>query len=261
MADKHVTLLNPEEHKKQDGCIRRHEPDFDSPTFPKCAYRPKGYAELKAGMATRLTPPISKLSLYHLDFTQPHPEGTPIQDNHRKRLPATMEFFTQTGRQKKKDKEKGLPRPKYQNTDPRGNAKAWHFEGSNYKEWHIPFAHEYHHIMPVEALEETLDPTFHEDELLVRSGYNINDGKNIIILPITRDVAYALMLPKHKGWHRSYNTECATVISNYKRTISETTPDHGITEGNVGGLRKQLETWQENTFAKLVMEGRTAAIT
>lgn len=258
MANKHITLLNPEEHKKQDGCIRRHEPSFNNPTFPKCAYRPKGYAELKSGTATRLVPPVEKRSLYELDFKQVHPEGTPIQNNHRKRLPATMESFTQTGRLKKEATE----RKKYHNTDPRGDdEKAWHFVSDNYKEWHLPFGHEYHHIMPVEALEAALDPTTREDEILVRSGYNINDGKNIIILPITRDVAYALMLPKHKGWHRKYNEECTAIISEIKQNISETTPDHGITEGNVGGIRTQIERWQENMFARLVTEGRTAAMT
>jgi hypothetical protein len=261
MAETHITLLNPEEHKKQDGCIRRHEPAFDNPAFPKCAYRPKGYAEITSGTATRLVPPVSKRSLYELDFKRLHPDGTPIQNNHRKRLPNTMESFTQTGRQKKEEKEKGLPRKKYQNTDPRGDEKAWHLEGDNYKEWHLPFAHEYHHIMPVEALEAALDPTTSEDQILVRSGYNINNGKNIIILPITRDVAYALMLPKHKGWHRKYNQECAAFISDIKQAISETTPEHGITEGNVGGVRKQIETWQERMFAELVTEGRTAAMT
>lgn len=259
MAETHVTLLNPEEHKKQEGCIRRHEPAFDNPTFPKCAYRKKGYEEIKSGTATRLVPPVSKLSLYQLDFTQVHPDGTPIQNNHRARLPATMESFTRTGRQKKE--EKGQPRIKYTNKDPRADEKAWHFVGKNYQEWHLPFGHEYHHLMPVEALEEALDPTTREDEILVRSGYNINNGKNIIILPITRDVAYALMLPKHKGWHRSYNAECAALISDIKQAISETTPEHGITEGNVGGVRKQIETWQEGMFATLVTAGRTAAMT
>ncbi|RKH08386.1 hypothetical protein D7X74_31725 [Corallococcus sp. CA047B] len=61
-----------------------------------------------------------------------------------------------------------------------------------------------HHIMPDEALSAALEPK--EAEFLMAVGYNMNPGKDVIILPIMRDVAYALVLPKHKGWHRSYNS-------------------------------------------------------
>lgn len=69
------------------------------------------------------------------------------------------------------------------------------------------------------------------------------------------------MLPKHKGWHKKYNEQCAALLSDIKQTLSETTPEHGITQGNVGGVRKQIETWQEGMFASLVIEGRAAAMT
>lgn len=248
MTSKHITLVKKKDHKEQEGCVAKHEPNFDSPTYPKCAYRPLGYAARKE-QVKGLVPPASKQSLYELDFTQ---------ENHRARLPKTgMESVKQTGRQTKVDKELGTQRRMYQNSDPRADNKAWHFIGDNYKVWHKPFGHEYHHIMPEEALSEKLDTQ--EAELLMAADYNMNAGKNIIILPTTRDVAYALMLPRHKGAHRSYNQECMSVINSNKRVIEEMNPEHGLTKDNVGGLKARLENWQENEFTRIVLEGRKAA--
>ena len=249
MTSKHIELVKTKEHKEQDGCVAKHEPNFESPTYPKCAYRVLGY-EARKESVKGLVPPATKESLYELDFTQ---------EEHRARLPKDgMEWVKQTGRQSKVDKELGTKRRMYQNSDPRANAnKAWHFIGDNYKVWHKPFGHEYHHIMPEEALSESLDTK--EAEYLMAAGYNMNAGKNIIILPTTRDVAYALMLPRHKGAHRSYNQECMSIINSNKRDIEEMNPEHGITPDTVGGLKDKLETWQENEFAVLVVKGRLAA--
>ncbi|RKG91844.1 AHH domain-containing protein [Corallococcus terminator] len=169
-----------------------------------------------------------------------------------------METFSSTGRQSNAEKELGLPRKVHRNTDPRHNAKAWHLEGQNYKVGHLPFGHEYHHLMPEEAISEAL--TEKEAEVLQAASYNINAGKNIIILPITQDVAFALMLPKHKGWHRAYNTSCISLLNSYKQSLSEDEEGHEITPANVGGIRTNIEIWEDNTYKVLVNVGRAVAI-
>ncbi|WP_158625090.1 AHH domain-containing protein [Corallococcus terminator] len=259
MTSKHITLTKHKDHKKQEGCVCRHEVAFDDPTYPKCAYRPNGYNETLSGSVPNMVPPTSKRSLYEVDFTERMSEGTPIQADPSARLPAVMAKFKPTGRQSNADKKAGGGRKEIENIDPRGNPKAWHFVGRNYKDWHLPFAHEYHHIMPDEALSAALEPK--EAEFLMAVGYNMNHGKNVIILPIMRDIAYALMLPKHKGWHRSYNQECFAVLSSLKQDLREKSDGHGITAENAGDLRGDLESWQENQFFLLVQFGRTTAMT
>jgi hypothetical protein len=259
MASKHVTLIKEKDHKKQDGCVNKHEPGFDGPTYPQCAYRPNGYQATLTEFVKGMVPPMSKRSLYEHDFTEEKPAGTPLQNNHRGRLPVNMETFKSTGRQPKAEKQMGTLRRIYTNRDPRTNPKAWHLEnGDNYKVFHLPFGHEYHHIMPEEAISEAL--TLEEAKILQAAGYNINHGKNMIILPITRDVAYALMLPKHKGWHSSYNQECMGILNRLKRSANKASTTHAITEENVGGVRQNLETWQENQYKILVNYGRAVAM-
>ncbi|MBU8895371.1 AHH domain-containing protein [Corallococcus sp. M34] len=254
---KHVALAKEKDHKDQKGCVNKHEVTFDSPTYPNCAYKPNGYnaalGEVVKGTAT------SKHSLYEYDFTKTHPEGTPLELNHRARLPNQMAVFSSTGRQPKAEKELGLPRKEHKNTDPRLTTNAWHFVGSNYKVGHLPFGHEYHHIMPEEAISEAL--TEKEAEVLQAAEYNINTGKNLIILPITQDVAFALMLPKHKGWHRAYNQSCINVLNSCKQSLSESEDGHEITAANVAGVRTQIETWEDNTFRSIVAAGKTTAMT
>ncbi|MCY1043641.1 AHH domain-containing protein [Corallococcus sp. bb12-1] len=259
MASKHITLTKYEDHKKQEGCVCRHEFAFDGPTYPKCAHRPNGYNETLSGFVPGMPQLVSKRSLYEIDFTQSKHESTPIQDHSRARLPAALALFKQTGRQSNADRETGKARDEYKSSDPRNDPMAWHFVGRNYKDWHLPFAHEYHHIMPDEAFSAALEPK--EAEFLMAVGYNMNHGKNIIILPIMRDVAYALMLPKHKGWHRSYSMECFTALNSFKQDLSEKNEGHGITADNAGDLKKDLESWQENQFFLLVQFGRTTAMT
>ncbi|WNG13779.1 AHH domain-containing protein [Cystobacter fuscus] len=264
MASKHVALWKEKDHKDQKGCVNKHELGFEdpTPTYPNCAYKPNGYqatlSELVKGTTT------AKNSLYEYDFTRPHPPETPIDKNHRARLPPMMkmETFSSTGRQKKAEKEQGLSRKKHQNIYPGSNREAWCFgkgeNGQNYKVGHLPFGNEYHHIMPQEAISEKL--TESEAQVLQAAGYNINAGKNIIILPITSDVAYALMLPKHKGWHRTYNKECINLLISYKQSLSEGEEEHEITEENVTGIRTNIETWEDNTYKKIVDFGRATAI-
>ncbi|HYV46036.1 MAG TPA: AHH domain-containing protein [Myxococcaceae bacterium] len=251
--------MTGELHKQAKGCVARHEPNFEnpSPSYPNCAYRVNGYNEALSGSVTGALPPTSKRALYELDFTQTMPDGTPADQYPRKRLPAAMEPFKQTGRQKKADKLAGVARQMFRASDPRQNRTAWFFVGRNYKVWSTPFGHEYHHIMPEEALLESLSDT--ELDLLVAAEYNINDGKNIIILPITRDVAYALMLPRHKGWHSSYNRECAAIIESIRRELSESQPEHEVTEENKGAVANTLESWSDMTYWHIVEHGRASA--
>ncbi|HEY8210296.1 MAG TPA: AHH domain-containing protein, partial [Myxococcaceae bacterium] len=82
---------------------------------------------------------------------------------------------------------------------------------------------------------------------------------NIIILPVTKDVAYALMLPRHKGWHSSYNRECKSVINRIKRDLSESESGHEITEENKGSVASVLETWSDIQYWQIVEYGRNTA--
>lgn len=251
MASAHIKLSKYKKHEDQKGCVNKHEPKFENPKFPACAYRLNGYNETLTGKIKDNG--SSKKSLYELNFSN---------KSHRARLPGgsekmeKMESFKPIGRP-----PKAIKKPKkYLNRDPRDpkyQGKAWHFIGDNYKVSHLPFGHEYHHIMPEEAISSEL--TFTEARILQEADYNINNGKNMIILPITMDVAYALMLPRHKGRHRSYNNECMIQINNFKKKVNKSSTTHTVSKDNVGGVRDEIMTWQENEFKRLVDCGRAAA--
>ncbi|WP_395844588.1 AHH domain-containing protein [Archangium violaceum] len=71
--------------------------------------------------------------------------------------------------------------------------------------WTRPYWHNAHHIIPRSVLHDELIEAGKEDpritdmiiQGLLKAGYNLNDKKNLIILPMDRAVATSLGLPRH----------------------------------------------------------------
>ncbi len=82
-------------------------------------------------------------------------------------------------------------------SDPRSDATAWHIGTAhriNFRRGYDPYNHDYHHIMPMEALLTLGDRIL---EQLMVAGYSLNDGINMIILPQDRGIGVHLGLPRH----------------------------------------------------------------
>jgi hypothetical protein len=80
-------------------------------------------------------------------------------------------------------------------------------KGQNFKDWRIPYWHNAHHIVPnavlkgsmMAAAEDAGDPRIKaaiESGLLLAT-YNLNHKINMVILPMGREVAAGLDLPRH----------------------------------------------------------------
>jgi hypothetical protein len=212
------------------GCVTKH--DGKNPVKrgaqPDCRYRGQAYVETKDDGEKR--------ALYDIDFTLPA---------NARRLPTALEAEEMSGRAPKKR----TPR------DPRKNKMAWWFEkGDNFIKAYLPYNHNTHHIMPFESLQQL---EWEELELVQSSGYNLNGRKNVIILPCTLDIGFALKLPSHPDNHRKYSEAVKKMVNKLKRKLSKKKKDHKLTEKNKGNFKSDLETWQQKQYWALVSYGRT----
>lgn len=134
----------------------------------------------------------------------------------------------------------------------------WAFSGQNYTVAKEPFPHQYHHIMPSGVLLGELENE--ELTILQASRYNINEGINLIILPVIEKHAKKLMLPIHSGSHPKYNDDCKSMVYLLRSDMAALTADkkHDITEANVKGFRDNLRTWEQNEFWLLVGYGKAS---
>lgn len=224
---KHIAELEPDQsHAK--GCVTKHENDFKN---NRCAYRYQGYAAI--------TSDPKKKVLYELDFTD---------QDHKARLPALYEELKRG--LKREDGNKRTP------DDPRVAREVWGFGGENYKIAYLPINHNYHHILPFECLKQL---SYTELKLLQESGYNLNSGGNLIILPCLDKYAYALMLPAHPHNHGQYNRDIKALINKLKQVLVRQSANHEIDPSNVGNIKAILEAWQADEFWVIVDYGQSEA--
>lgn len=134
----------------------------------------------------------------------------------------------------------------------------WAVNGQHYTEAAEPFPHQYHHIMPSGVLLGSLENE--ELAILQASRYNINEGINLIILPVRPEEADELQLPIHSGDHPKYSDDCKDTIATMRSDMSELTADgkHDITDANVDAFRAFLRRWEQEEFWLIVEYGKDA---
>lgn len=226
----HISKLKPKaSHKK--GCVTKHEGGFKD---DRCAYRYQGYQKTVST--------AKKKRLYELDFTR---------DPHKSRLPKRMLKELKLGHARKKSNFR-LP----VNPSKSDKKRAWCFDGDNFKVAYKPYNHNYHHILPFDALKQL---NWTELNLLQQSGYNVNDGINLIILPCTAAYAYAVMLPAHPYNHPKYNKDVKTIINEIKKDVSRNSKSHKVTDKNKNNFKKKLETWEDKEYWVIVKYGKGEA--
>lgn len=229
-ADQHIAALQPDKsHAK--GCVTKHENGFENTRYPQCAYRLQGY--------NTITTNRKKRALYEIEFTE---------EKHAARLPELFQEL-KLGHSKKPENYRFADDP----TDTRG---VWGFVGQNYKIAYLPFNHNYHHVLPFECLKQL---SYEELKLLQESGYNLNDGINLIILPCLDRYGYAMMLPAHPYNHSDYSEDVKTVVNRVKQKILSESRGHKLNKSNIKNFRKELEKWEDDEFWVLVDYGKSEA--
>lgn len=227
-AKKHIQELTPDKSHEQ-GCVTKHVKEYKA---DRCAYRYQGYQANRDGGA--------KQARYEMDFTLPENAA---------RLPMGPISELKKG-------FKNLPINDRTPDDPRTNKDAWKFVGENYKIAYLPFNHNYHHIMPFEALKQL---SYDNLKLLQAATYNLNSKENLIILPCLGKHAYALMLPAHPYNHSTYNKNIKKEVNGLLQEITGKKENHELTSETAGNLKTRLVNWEVAEYEELVKLGASEA--
>ena len=140
----------------------------------------------------------------------------------------------------------------YMKDSPTHEGREWDLgKGENFDHFLEPYWHNAHHIIPNGALKNEINQTSNNDSrlpnmiryCLLKASYNLNDKKNMIILPQGRVVAKALKLPRHlkgdevgpdeKGeffshadYSRNIQSKLKKIMNQYKKALISSLEDH-----------------------------------
>jgi len=187
-----------------------------------------------------------KSELYNVDFTDAaNKSRLPAKATH---LTLTKNLYTQV-----KYVKKGGIEVTHDVSDPRDDKKAWWVgEHQNFekKAW-WPYKHNYHHIMPVTSLSKAL-PLASDRAALQKTGYNVNAGGNVILLPMETIPADALRLPDHPYGHPAYNDDCQAEVVRLVKKVKKARKSHKMDDGFFNQLKSELEDWSKDEFDVIV---------
>jgi hypothetical protein len=141
-------------------------------------------------------------------------------------------------------------------TNPATNPAVWGFGWKdNFKNANRPYAHNYHHMVPWEALSEGLVQL--ELKALQQAGYNLNAGINLIVLPCFRRVALIVEMYTHPNDHPDYNLSVIDAITLVKFEITGDATKH-LDPSELPDLKEALEKWEEAEWPLIMSAGKAA---
>jgi hypothetical protein len=161
----------------------------------------------------------------------------------------------------------------------------WDVKGRNFKGSLKPYWNQAHHIIPVGSLENSLqqvaeglaktrqkegkerltsssDILFYLKGSLLKSKYNINHKKNMIILPMDNAVADILRMPKHGGpdsnnhveYSRLMKDELDKIMDNYRSCFCDLPDKEHISEEDRELQKARLEALSEDFYEMLTRD-------
>lgn len=233
MSKKHVDeMSNHKSHEK--GCVVKCDTTYrkKNPANNLAhSYRYNGHQEIKGDLA--------KSRIYNLNFTSG----------------AAKQRMDRIGRQF--EPKIGVKAAMQLPRDPRKSPTAWRLDfGDNFTDANVPYVHNYHHMVPWDALKKVF--TTRELKLVQLSTYSLNDGINLIILPRAEKVGQVLQLPTHTDNHPEYSFEVEQLLTQIKMSLQSQSDTHRINADNVGSLKTDLETIEDMCWDKIVGWGKTA---
>ena len=118
----------------------------------------------------------------------------------------------------------------------------------NFKLGYKPYNHDYHHIMPAEALHNGLP--IDACHALMEAGYSLNDGINLIILPKLMEVGEKIKLYHHVKGHPTYSES----VKNELKAINGEVRDAKklCDPAKIKLAKDAIERWESATFDDLV---------
>ena len=144
--------------------------------------------------------------------------------------------------------------------DPRYFATTWFIGGIKLSNWRAarhPFGNQAHHILPIGALHDSFD--LWELKLLQLSGYNINAGINIIILPTEQRMGKVMLMLIHSTNHRVYSASVKQIIRKIKRKFtkgkSKPNEHEPVSEENIPKVKGDIDQWSRDEAAELMIAG------
>ena len=257
MSDEHIEI--PEYHQSHiPGCTTKCSKSTGFVPSNSCSYRHNGYLQMKDKQCPHL--PQANRTLYEVDFTQ---------GENAVRL---LKLFPEYDHGATNNPEKGKGRdttkwigdePNWKNwryaKNPLTDKEAWWFtKPDNYKSDYLPFGVNYHHIVPAEAVSRVYDNA--EQIVLQLAEYNINDGKNMIILPKLDAYAYALLMHSHYTDHKLYTSKVIDKLKSLRSQLITLMEKHKLKKDEGKLAKKNLENWQQLQFKKIVDHGKQYAL-
>ena len=218
-------------HHPDGGCLNRHVGGKPCDTVgDPCSHRWQAYEKMKATK-----------SLYNW------PRYKSLHDEGKRRRTARMRS------------ESGDMFPKYYRTyiDP-PEPNAWNVKGNNFfVRAYDPYWHEAHHVVPNSTLAGAIanvdDGNY---AIVIRRGlskekYNLNDKKNMVMLPMDRPVAEAMRLPRHRQTavirsHAGYSKHVAGRLEKILNPLAKRLKNHEAREYD--SVKSAIESLSEQLF-------------
>ncbi|MCY1035888.1 AHH domain-containing protein [Corallococcus sp. BB11-1] len=182
--------------------------------------------------------------------------------------------------------ETGYPRWYSAELDaPTATGREWGVKGKNFKGGLKPYWNDAHHLIPIGALEKSLEVTagglattrlnegkermisasdirLYFEEALLRAGYNINHKSNMLILPMDNAISHVLRLPKHGGptsnnhveYNRFLKDTLDEIMDNFRDSFSDLPDKEHLSDKDRRLQKMRLERLSEKLYAQLTKD-------
>ena len=149
----------------------------------------------------------------------------------------------------------GTNKDKVLRSDPSQQNGSWEIGNSgfpiNFTRAHTPYNHDFHHIMPMDCILSGLDGA--HVKLLMEAEYNLNDGRNLIILPRGEYFARMVGLPYHASNHPKYIADIKKEMDKLNMSMRTASAIHK--QQKVNTAKDALMDWEDLMFKELCTLG------
>jgi A nuclease family of the HNH/ENDO VII superfamily with conserved AHH len=142
----------------------------------------------------------------------------------------------------------GTKKRKATRSDPSQKPGSWDIGHAkytrNFRYAHTPYNHDYHHIMPMDCILDGLGAP--QVKLLMWAEYNLNDGRNLIILPRGEYFARMVQLPYHASNHPQYIAQIKSQIAKLDQKLKTGNAVHKRDKAKTA--KNDLMDWEDEMF-------------
>jgi len=247
-AEKHIEQVARSEWHKQGGCVSRHDTNQES----WCKYAENGYKATEG----------RRRRLYNAPFRFDAALADEV-DQERRKTSAGKVVLSPLAPSAGSTSQQG---GSHWNAGAQARAGCDNFKPRSMGGVgaHYPYLHNWHHLIPNQLLVEMLYDErlgYKLLEVLLAAKYNLNDQKNVVLLPNQARVAAVVKWPNHPNNHPTYDKYARKKLMSLKEKLAEALKDarHRIDRSNAGNVVKFLDSTSERLFKLLDALGRMLA--